>query len=238
MSGISLDAKTGDLKSFQEELANFGVIARQYALQGAGSGLRSSLIDKFTELEKDDVHHRTATRLGADRTHFYGGVARGVQFPVSEGADSISVSINNVGIAQRYFGGPIETKDKKWLTIAAVAEAYGRPANSFNNLRFVLFRPDLAALIEKAPGKPSLGKRTRRTAKGIIKQVGETNDDKKPRVIYWLKKQVTQAADPTVLPTDEEMSSRAVAAGREALASLEAFQATGTLKGPQRPEEF
>jgi hypothetical protein len=221
MSGVTLNVETPDLASFQEDLAQFGVIAQQQVLQAAGSGVRISLIEHFTKIEQDDVHHLTATRLGAGRSHFYGGVAKGVQFPVSEGAGEVSVSINNVGIAQRYFGGPITPKDKQWLTIPAVAEAYGRPANSFNNLNFVLFRPDLAALIEKTPGQPSLAKRTRKAKNGVIKQIDATNDDKKPRVIYWLKKEVQQAPDPTVLPTDDEMSEAAVEAGREALSRIQ-----------------
>jgi len=220
MSSISLKVATPGLVSFQDELAQFGVIAKRRVLSAMGGGVKLSLIEHFAGIEQDSVHHKWATQLGANRTHFYGGSARGVQSgiqdPKVEGDDAVSVSINSQGLAQRYFGGTITAKNKKWLTIPAIAAAYGRPANSFNNLRFVLFRPDLAALIEKTPGQPStLSKQTRKDSKGIYRSAGETSE--RGRVVYWLKRSVEQAPDPTVLPTEDEMSQRAIEAGHEAI---------------------
>lgn len=215
MSGITLEIDAPGLPSFQEELGRLGVVARKQTLKAMGAELRATLIEHFTAIEQDSVHHKWAAKLGAERTHFYGSAARGVQLPAVHGDDEVSVSINNVGIAQRYFGGTIEPgPGKKWLTIPAVAEAYGRPAISFNNLHFIYFRPDLAALAETMP------KATETSATGVVRSKGARSE--RGRVVYWLKRSVRQEADPSVLPTDDEMTRRAAEAGLEAVEQLKA----------------
>ncbi len=211
----SLTVQTPELRSFQDELAQFGVVGRGAVLRAAGTGLKQTLVDHLSQLDKDDVHHHSSSSLGAQQVHFYGSAVGSVQNPQIEGDDEVSVSINSVGLAQRYYGGVIGAKNKKWLTIPAVADAYGKRAGSFNNLRFVLFRPDLAALVE------TMAKSTKTAANGVVKRTGETAV--KGRVVYWLKKEVTQEGDPTVLPTDDEMSARAIEAGQEAVAQLKIF---------------
>ena len=80
------------------------------------------------------------------------------------------------GIAQRYFGGDIDAKAGGYLTIPALAAAYGRRAREFD-LRFVIFGNTGKVALLDAEGE----------------------------VYYWLVRHVTQSGDATILPTEEEV---------------------------------
>lgn len=123
-------------------------------------------------------------QLGGRRTNFYTGAARATQFKVVSDSE-IVVSINQVGIAQRYYGGTIKPKSAKYLTIPARAEAHGKRAREFPDLE-VLRRGD-------GKGEPfALARKV--NGKGGAKGGGE--------ILFWLKKSITQRADPTVLPSN------------------------------------
>jgi hypothetical protein len=157
----------------------------------------NTLRKHFSKLDR-----QRPNRLGGTRTHFYGQVRRSVQQPVLLGGDGVKVSIPHVGIAQRYFGGKIEAKDDGWITVPASTETHGKSAREFDDLDFVLFRPDLAALVQREQSDLA---------------TGETTGD---GVFYWLKKEVEQKEDKSVLPTDEDLQTAAVAAGEKYLVSL------------------
>jgi hypothetical protein len=130
-----------------------------------------------------------ANQLGGRRTNFYTGAARGTNFKVVSDTEVV-VSIVKLGIAQRYFGGTIKPRaGKKYLTIPARAEAHGKRASDFQNLVFVKFKSGAAALVQ------SHGQR------------GESGAHDLGAVMYWLKESVTQAPDPTVLPSDEVLGA-------------------------------
>ncbi len=134
--------------------------------------------------------------------HFYFQGSRSVHSDVV-GTKAI-VSVNQIGIAQRYFGGPIVAgangSGKQWLTIPAREEAYGHRAGEFSDLHFVFFREGLAALVQNE--QSSLGGR-RGSHKGETLGGG---------VFFWLVREVNQEPDPTVLPKAEEITGAAVAA--------------------------
>lgn len=114
--------------------------------QAMGAGLRVFLINYFTKLEQDNIHHRTSERLRTTRSGFFAKAASQVQSPEVR-SDGVVVGIAGpTGLAQRYFGGKITAKNSKWLTIPA--EAVGQSARKFNNLHFVYFNSNLAALKE------------------------------------------------------------------------------------------
>lgn len=146
-----------------------------------------------------------ANTLGGRRTHFYARAARGVQQPRMR-SDGLVVSIASVGLGQRYFGGPIKpvSGTSKYLTIPATAEAYGKRAREFKNLRFILFASGAAALVERAATK------LRRTSSGF-KAAGNVGG----KVFFWLVKSVTQKPDESVLPKPEEMTMPALTAASQ-----------------------
>lgn len=151
--------------------------------------------------------------LGGPRTNFYASAARSTHFDVVPGG--VQISINHIGIAQRYFGGKISAgqstssasgKPTKYLTIPARAEAYGKRASEF---------PDLIVLRRGGHehGEPFALARAvqdavsfRRSKDGRYKLLkgGERGGE----ILFWLKKEIDQEGDKTVLPYDDLISSR------------------------------
>lgn len=153
--------------------------------------------------------------LGGDRTHFYSSTGQGV---TSERIpDGVRFSINQLGIRQRYQGGVIEpTGGKRYLTIPAIAEAYGRRAGEFSNLRLVFRRRDgqvRAVALEEAPAtEVNLGKRGQR--KKDNSDVYSFAQKTGGRIYFWLVPRVVQQPDPSVMPSEADFAE-AVLAGAE-----------------------
>lgn len=138
--------------------------------------------------------------LGGPRTNFYAGAARSTQFQIV--GDDVIVSINHVGIAQRYFGGTIRPKVAKYLTIPVHPKAYGHRAREFD-LELVFGRNgEPIALATKA----NLITIVRQKRNG---EVTRTLGGRRGEIMFRLVKQVTQQPDPTVLPYTELIESRA-----------------------------
>lgn len=133
--------------------------------------------------------------MGGQRTHFYAQAARGTQF--THDADGVTISIVNIGIRQRFYGGVIRPKNSKWLTIPANPAAHGKRAREF----------DLEVIYD-GEGRP-IALATKSTRAVQITQNARGNTVRKSIgrhgvIMYWLKKSVTQAPDPTVLaPIDK-----------------------------------
>lgn len=136
-------------------------------------------------------------QLGGRRTNFYAQAARATNFKVISDSE-ILVSIPQVGIAQRFFGGTIKPKGKKYLTIPAHPSAHGKRAGEFADLRFAI-----------VPGKgPALVLKTAIKAKRVKgdNTLSYTGGDLV--VMFWLRRSITQKPDPTVLPYEELMTAR------------------------------
>ncbi len=121
--------------------------------------------------------------LGGRRTHFFGQAARATNFTMQ--GDTVVVSIDHIGIAQRFFGGVIRPKTAKYLTIPVHPAAYGKRAREFSDLEMI-FGPggQPVGLARKAKGKRTFGE-----------------------VYYLLVRQATQQPDPSVLPTDPQLEA-------------------------------
>ncbi len=113
--------------------------------------------------------------------HYYAGAARATTWAVT-GHDAFIVT-DHYGIALRYYGGTIRAKNAGALTIpvkGSVAE--GRRASEFSDL-FVA-------------GKASGDYR------GFLARL-DASGNLEP--LFWLRKSVTQKADPSVLPTETDL---------------------------------
>ena len=175
-----------------------GELSRDDVRKAMGFSVAEALKAHFFKLDDE-----RANKMGGKRTNFYGQAARGVQQPQME-SDGFSVSINQVGIAQRYFGGTIvPTEGKKYLTIPANAEAYGRRAGEFADLK-VMF----------GKGRRPVG-------------LYQGANQKTAVVMFWLVKSVTQAADSSVIPDGDTLLGPAIAAGSAYLERLWARQQDG-----------
>jgi len=167
---IPVDTASPALARLETALSD-GSIAR-VAGRSLRNTVRSHLFQKNTT---------SGNRLGGTRTNFYTKAARSVQvsFQGYRGrGNTATVSINQVGIRQRYYGGRIDAKPGKLLTIPADASAHGRRAREFSNLHAIYFR-----------GGQSVG------------ALVDAND----QVMFWLSRYVVQKPDPSVLPTEAAM---------------------------------
>lgn len=108
-------------------------------------------------------------------------------------------------VAQRFHGGTITPSGgRKFLTIPARAEAYGKSARQFDDLHFVPTRRG-GMLVRNVRTRLGRGKNRQR---GSSEAGGET--------YFWLVKSVTQRADKSVLPPAPDVE-------RGALRGLETY---------------
>jgi len=129
-----------------------------------------------------DRNSTHANELGGKRTNFWARASEAVNFrAVSDGAE---VSVSQEGVLQRYLGGTIRPVNAKALTIPVHPKAYGKSAREFKDLKLVQGNR-VALLVQRPKGK----------------QIGE--------VYFVLKRSVTQEADPSVLPTEEQIKETA-----------------------------
>lgn len=139
--------------------------------------------------------------LGGKRTNFYASAARGTSFTAV--ADGVVVSVSNVGIRQRILGGTIRPRTAKFLTIPATAEAHGKRASEFDDLVVVFGSRGQPIALAHA-----LFRRTRAQLAAIpaSRRVGMTRTaGQHGGIVFWLRRSVTQAPDPSVLPTEAEI---------------------------------
>lgn len=143
--------------------------------------------------------------LGGKRTNFYSTAARGTNFTTV--ADGIILSIGSGlpagAFSHRVTGGTIRPKTKKYLTIPAVAEAHGKTAGEFDDLVLV-FGPSgqpiaLAHALFRVT-RTKLAALPARLRIGTTKQIGQHGG-----IVFWLKKSVTHAPDPSVMPEAKEI---------------------------------
>lgn len=159
-----------------------------------------------------DLNSRRHRPGGPITPQFYADAAKSVSVTDS------TVSITKLGLAQRWLGGTIRAGSgtssatglaTKYLAIPARAEAYGHPPSDFHDLLFVPRKNGGAMLIQALQTLVAWGKtgpRSRGERGGLV--------------MYWLKTEVTQAPDPTVMPTEEEMISAAAEAINDYLNNL------------------
>jgi len=175
-----------------------------------GRGVANDLRQHFSKLDQERPNE-----MGGRRTHFWGQARRSVQNPVLLDADTVSVSINQVGVAQRYYGGDIYAQPGKALSLPARAEAYGKRPGEFTDLHIEVFKEhDLAALVQN--DQTSLSIRKKKGGGRTVKRGEEQGGG----VFFWLVKRVTQDGDPSVLPTDAELRLAAYNAGLDYFALL------------------
>jgi hypothetical protein len=157
-----------------------------------GTGMRDVIREHFLDVANDTQHHQSAESLGAERTGFYQEAYENTQAARVEG-DNVVVSIDQEGLAQRYFGGDIS--GRPLLTIPARSEAYGHRAREFD-LKLVKFPSGIYALIDP------------------------NEEQHEGSVYYWLVREVHQVGDTSILPTADQTIGAAIAAGQKHIATV------------------
>lgn len=164
----------------------------------AGRAVRNVVRDHLFRLNQERPN-----QLGGKRTNFYTGAGRATQF-VMQG-DIAVVSINQVGIRQRFFGGTIRPKTAKYLTIPVHPNAHGKRAREF----------DLEVVFGEG-GKPialatkgTLRREVTQTRSGNIRS---RNVGRRGEIYYRLVRQVVQQPDVSVLPRPDQTYGAAISA--------------------------
>jgi hypothetical protein len=184
---ITVDISKAALKAPAEVARRVAVLRGAALNRQIGRGVAGLFSDHFRYLD--------ATRpnaLGGNRTHFYGDAAKAVS---SDGDnEGATITVAQQGIRQRLQGGTIRPgAGKKYLTIPARAEAYGRRAREFHDLKFVKLKNGRGMLV----AGELTGLTGKMNKKGEVVERPGTEDGV---VMYWLVPSVVQKADPSVLP--------------------------------------
>jgi hypothetical protein len=190
--------------------------------QGLPAGFHEKIAQAGAELVRGHLQRLDSTRanvLGGKRSHFYWNAAQTVRgIPTVAGAE---ITINHLGLRQRWLGGDIYPVNARKLAIPARSESYGIPPKEFpGDLTVITFRSGAMALVkdEQTHSVDDAGNYTTRSAaKGQRKSRKKTIG----LVEYWLVDSVHQAPDPTVLPSPEELLNAVTEAASEYLATME-----------------
>lgn len=139
-------------------------------------------------------------KLGGARTNYYATAARQTNFKVISD-DAVLISIPQIGIGQRYYGGVIKPRVAKFLTIAANPAAYGHRASEFD--LEIVFGHDgqPIALATKSTRATQVTQNKR--GKTVTKQIGRHGE-----IMFLLRRSVNQKPDPTILPYDEQVTAQ------------------------------
>jgi hypothetical protein len=178
--------------------------------------LRQRLAVDVTNLFQDNYRSLPTNRLGGRSTGFWPDAARSTHFDLV--GDGFVITTSKQGVLQQYKGGTIKPRPgKKYLTIPARAEAHGKLASDFNNLRFA-FTEYGPALVEADASKISIG-RQKKDGSRTVKNKGETGG----KVMFWLRRMVTQRPNEDVIPKKHIIEKTVVAAAEDHV-SLEGAQ--------------
>lgn len=159
-------------------------------------GLRGSELTRNHLVAIAQTRHATANRLGAVPTGHWAQAAEKTSFAADQ--EGAIISIDQPGIGRVAHDVTIVPEPpSKYLTLPAIAEAYGQRARRI---------PDLTLLIRFVDG--------RRRAVALARVTGK-GQEKTETVFYWLVESVTQRQDRTLLPSDEEYRLATLAGCRD-----------------------
>jgi hypothetical protein len=132
---------------------------------------------------------------------------------------SARVVIADPAINQKIFDGTITPKERKYLALPAIAEAYGRSPRVLPNLTALIRWRDgqrrAVALVERAATEISFGRKRKDGSRKVTP--GESRGG---RVWYWLVKSVTQRRDDRALPDEKAFSAALIDEAKEYLDRL------------------
>ncbi len=158
------------------------------------------IAQRLTQRHLRRLDRERPNQLGGRRTNFYGKAARGTFFTVAP--EGVVVTVGQQGMRQRFAGGVITPVKARFLTIPATAEAHGKRAGEFSDLKFAVIPGQGLALVRRQATQTKVVK-TKQL--GRFKAADITNASLQTtggglEVIFWRRKRVTQRPDPTVIP--------------------------------------
>jgi hypothetical protein len=160
-------------------------------------------------------------------THFWGRAARATNWALHP--DGALVSINQIGVRQRYHGGHISPVKAKALAIPISPVSYGHLPSEFPGL-FLLKTKKGAYLVQAGAEIGMTPKTKQETYRRRGREAGGNSGPRQKSALNFLFKLssgVDQEANPDVLPTKAEMME----AAKDALKAALWRTSKGALKG-------
>jgi hypothetical protein len=158
-------------------------------------------------------------KLGGRRTNYVASMGDATTYTADSNGAKISVS--QEGARLRIEGGTITPKKRKYLTIPAIAEAYGKRASEFNNITF-LYRREGGSVrpwaIAEEKSSPTYGTRAAGFgASGPVRSrvaVGTRYGRNHGRVLFFLVRSANIPANRNLLLSDDQIMQAALDATR------------------------
>ena len=171
--------------------------------QAAADALADGIKDHFQELENGP--HASASALGAEPAGFWARMQAGTVARADDSAGTVAMPRE---VAQRRFGGDLKpTGGKTYITIAAIAAAYGKVADDFPDLRFGFAR-NTFGVMQPALVQDDAQSKVSKTVRGAHDQhiaLGKVRTQTIP--YFWLTTEVHQNPNPDALPSDAVMQA-------------------------------
>jgi hypothetical protein len=177
-----------------------GVLSPSRLAPVMGRAARNVYVDHLRRKNADSPN-----QLGGKRTNYYLGAARATNFRAVD--DGVLISIPHVGIAQRYFGGVIRAKPRKFLAFPVHPDAHGKRPREFPGLSLIFGRDGEPIGLMRA--------RLRPRKRGMV---GPPVPEPFGEILFRLTKEVNQAPDPSVLPQPLEVGAGVFSAVNDAVA--------------------
>lgn len=149
---------------------------------------------KLRETFRDHLKRNPRNKKGWPSTGFWEDAARSVTW--TSDANSVTISINKLGVRQRYYGGVISAVKAKFLTIPISAQAYGKTVADFPG-SFLITTPKGAYIVQYSGGN---------TAKGRFKKQNATLE-----FLFKLKRSVSQEENRSIIPDATVLAAVAIA---------------------------
>lgn len=170
--------------------------------------LHASVGEAAVILFQNHFRNAPTNKRGWESTGFWASAAKATNWKTS--SVGVVINVNQVGVRQRLIGGTIRpTGSRKYLSLPAREAAYGRAPAEFDNL-VLAFRnragkPEAFALVEAKATQITWSAKSKKT--GQRKQL--TRQSVGGAVMFWLVKEVTQTADPSVIPDERDITQEA-----------------------------
>lgn len=156
-------------------------------------------------------------KRGWPTTNFWARAAKATSWQAH--AEGVLISIAQIGVRQRFLGGHIAPVNAEALAIPISPVSYGHLPSEFPGL-FILRTPKGAYLVQKGVDRTEAKSIGAKLANELRKSQGgnyKRRTGASLNFLFKLSKGVDQAADPSVLPTKEEIGETATEAIMEAV---------------------
>lgn len=165
--------------------------------------LRAILGPGMTVFVQNHLLSNGTNKKGWPSTHFWADAARGTSWTADSGGSGLVITINKIGVRQRYYGGTIAPVKAKALAIPISPVSYGHVPSDFPGL-FLLVTKKGAYLVQYGQELSGAG--------NIVQRGKNSGGNKKVRLqgtlnfLFMLVGSVDQAPDPTVIPSNDQLA--------------------------------